>query len=442
MLILFSLYKVLFMRWFFIFINFLVLGTTARAQISVDGLDELLTFADRNSPAAKQTQLQPYMAKQERNMQAAVLYPKVNAFATGDYYPILATQLIPAEALGGAPGTYLKAQFGLPYVFATGAEVSMPIINMNNWAKLSRAKAQFEQSKYSSNAALENLHMQLIQSYYQTLVTKEVLKLNEENEKTATELLRIMTDRNEQGVVDPADYNRAKNLSLDVKAARISNNQTFQQSVNNLNALLGTDTVVLNEELDDFEWPMLYEPGNINNRPAWQEAAWKVRTAEMSLRESRTGGMPNLSVSGRYTYNMQTNFEPNFNNIDFNIASVSLRLNVPLFQGGYYHSMQQRSKLQLQTAKLEQKRTEDNLTKQQEDWLAQYTAEFNKKEVLTEKLATAKDNLRIAKLSTKEGVMEFDEFNTLFMEYNKARIEYLQNLADGILYHLLSTQNF
>ncbi|MCB0699400.1 MAG: TolC family protein [Chitinophagales bacterium] len=430
------------MRWFFIFINFLVLGTTARAQISVDGLDELLTFADRNSPAAKQTQLQPYMAKQERNMQAAVLYPKVNAFATGDYYPILATQLIPAEALGGAPGTYLKAQFGLPYVFATGAEVSMPIINMNNWAKLSRAKAQFEQSKYSSNAALENLHMQLIQSYYQTLVTKEVLKLNEENEKTATELLRIMTDRNEQGVVDPADYNRAKNLSLDVKAARISNNQTFQQSVNNLNALLGTDTVVLNEELDDFEWPMLYEPGNINNRPAWQEAAWKVRTAEMSLRESRTGGMPNLSVSGRYTYNMQTNFEPNFNNIDFNIASVSLRLNVPLFQGGYYHSMQQRSKLQLQTAKLEQKRTEDNLTKQQEDWLAQYTAEFNKKEVLTEKLATAKDNLRIAKLSTKEGVMEFDEFNTLFMEYNKARIEYLQNLADGILYHLLSTQNF
>lgn len=419
-----------------------LLSFSAPAQVAFDGLDEMLAFADKHSPAAQQAKLQPMMAKQHKQAQASVLYPRVNAFATGDYYPILATQLIPAEALGGAPGTYLKAQFGLPYVFAAGAEASIPVINLENWSKLARAKAAYNQSKWSKEVALENLHMQLVQGYYQALVTKEVLKLNEENETTADEMLRIMTERNEQGVVDPADYNRTKNLSLDVKTARMGYTQAFKQSVNNLNSLLDIDTVVLKEQLDDFDWPVLYEGAQVNNRPAWQEAAWNVRTAEMSLRQGRTGGLPELSLAGRYTYNMQTNFEPDFDNIDFNVASVSLRLNVPLFQGNYYRSMRHKSQLQLQAAKLEQDRTQAQLTQQQRDWMAQYNAAFNKHKVLEEKVATAKDNLRIARLNVKEGVMEFDQFNNIFMEYNKARMEYLQNLADGILYHLLSTQNF
>ena len=430
------------MRFLIIFISILFITSSSIAQVAIDDLSELLNFADRNSPAAQQAKLQPHIAKQEKNLQASTLYPRINAFASGDHYPILATQLIPAEALGGTPGTYLKAQFGLPYVFAAGGELIMPIINLNNWAKLAKAKNRYEQSEYSSRVAMENLHLKLIQSYYQTLVTKEVLKLNEENETTADELLRIMTDRNDQGVVDPADYNRSKNLALDVKTARISYTQAFKQSINNLNATLGTDTIVLNEELIDFNWPALFDEADVNNRPGLQEAAFKVRTAELSLRESRAQTMPSLSLSSRYAYNMQTNFEPGFTNIDFNIASVSLQLNVPLFQGGYNYSSIKRSKLQLQTARLEQENTEATLKQQQEDWLAQYQAAYSKHKVLEEKLKNANDNLRIGKLNIKEGVMEFDEFNNIFLEYNRAKMEYLQNLADGILYHMLSTQNF
>lgn len=414
----------------------------ATAQLAIGSVDELLQYADKNSPAARQAQLQPLIAKQDKRAVASALYPRVNAFATGDYYPILATQLIPAEALGGTPGTYLKAQFGLPYVFVTGAELNFPIVNMENWAMLSKAKVQYEQSEWSSKVALENLHLQLVQGYYQALVTKEVLKLNEENESTADELLRIMTERDEQGVVDPADYNRSKTLSLDVKTTRIGYTQALRQSINNLDAILAVDTVLLNGELGDFNWPVMYEAASINNRPAWQEARLKVRTAELSLRQARSAGLPELSLASRYTYNMQTNFEPGFDNIDFNIASIGVKLNVPLFQGNYYRSMKHRSKLQLESARLEQERTEASLQQQQRDWLSQYNAAFTKHKVLEDKVNTAKDNLRIAKLNTKEGVMEFDQFYNIFMDYNRARMEYLQNLADGILYHLLSTQNF
>ncbi len=427
----------------FLYVLILLMTTqVAQAQPAINSLDELLDYADKNSPAARQALLQPQLARQDKQTQASVLYPRVNAFATGDYYPILATQLIPAEALGGAPGTYLKAQFGLPYVFTTGAELTVPVVNLENWAKLAKAKAQYEQSEWSSKSALENLHLQLVQAYYQALVTGEVLELNVENESTADEMLRIMAARNEQGVVEPADYNRSKNLSLDVKTSRIGYTQALQKSINNLESLLAVDTVILKEQLDDFAWPALYDGASVVNRPAWKEAEWKVRTAELSLRQGRTGGLPELMLTSRYTYNMQTNFEPGFKNIDFNVANVGLRLNVPLFQGNYYRAAKHKNKLQLEQARLEQERTEAALTQQQQDWLSQYHAAYSKHKVLQDKLATAKENLRIAQLNTKEGVMEFDQFNNIFMDYNRARMEYIQNLADGILYHLLSTQNF
>ncbi len=426
----------------FLCILLLLSGVHAQAQVTVNNLSELLALADKTSPTARQAQLQPLVAKQDKRMQASVLYPRVNVFATGDYYPILATQLIPAEALGGTPGTYLKAQFGLPYVFTSGAELNVPLVNLENWAKLAKAKAQHEQSEWTSKVALEQLHLQLMQSYYQVLVTREVLALNEENDSTATELLRILTARHDQGITDPADYNRSRALTLDVKTAYIGYTQVLAQNIHNMEALLGTDTIVLNETLDDFNWPAPRQDADITGRPAWQEAGLKVRTAELGLRQNRNGGLPELQLASRYTYNMQTNFEPGFQNIDFNVANVGLRLNVPLFQGNYYRSARQKSMLQLQIAREEQERTAALLTQQQEDWLVQYNAAFSKHKVLEDKLRTAKDNLRIAQLNIKEGVMEFDQFNNIFMDYNRARMEYLQNLADGILYHLLCTQNF
>lgn len=430
------------MRFLNIAIGLLLSSAAAQAQVTITDLDGLLQYADKNSPQARQILLQPQLAKQEKIATSSTFYPKVSAFGTGDYYPILATQLIPAYILGGPDDKYEKVQFGLPYIFTAGAEISMPIIDLSNWAKLSKAKSTYEQKKWTSEKDLETLHLQLIQAYYQTLVTEEVLVLNEENEETATELLRIMTDRDAQGVVNPADFNRTKNLVLDVKSTRIGYTSEMQQNVSNLNSILGTDTIILNEELNDFNWPVLHSTGDITTRPAWKEAQWKIRTSELALKQSQYDGMPKLSLAARYTYNMQTNFEPGFNNVEFDIANVNLKLNVPLFQGNFYRSSKKISKLQLQSAQLEQDRIAATLTKQQQDWLTQYQAAYDKHIVLKEKVATSAENLRIAKLSISEGIMEFDEFNNIFIEYNKARMEYLQNLANGILYHLLSTQNF
>ena len=105
------------MRFFKGLLFLLLLPAVVSAQLRLKDLREVLSYADKNSPAIRQAQVQPLAARQDVTIQASGLYPRVNGFATGDYYPVIATQVIPAEFLGGQPGTYLKAQFGLPYIF-------------------------------------------------------------------------------------------------------------------------------------------------------------------------------------------------------------------------------------------------------------------------------------------------------------------------------------
>ena len=46
-----------------------------------------------------------------------------------------------------------------------------------------------------------------------------MLKLNAQNLQVVTELMRIMDQRKANGILDPADYNRSKNLQLNIETA-------------------------------------------------------------------------------------------------------------------------------------------------------------------------------------------------------------------------------
>jgi hypothetical protein len=59
---------------------------------------------------------------------------------------------------------------------------------------------------------------------------------------------------------------------------------------------------------------------------------------------------------------------------------------------------------------------------------------------MQQKLTATADNLRIAQLSIKEGVMEFDDFHTIFQEWLRANMEHLQVMNEGLFYQFLLTQ--
>jgi len=271
------------------------------------------------------------------------------------------------------------------------------------------------------------------------LFTKELVTLNQNNQDVSNQLLTILAQRKNNGVLNPADFNRSKNLQLDMQSLGIEYEKNYAQSMVVLHQFLNLPDSIAITIADSLPGnPSFSSPAGsaVTSRPAWKEAAIKIAVAEQQLKETQKAALPKLSLNAKYTYQWQMK-PATSQHVNFDYSNIGLRLDFPLFQGNFYNASRQKNEWQLALAKTMQQQTVNDLIRQQTEWWNGYHAAQKKQLLLQQKVAVAEDNLRIARLNLKEGVMEFDEFNNIFQEYNKAKLDYLQNLNDGIVYQLL-----
>ncbi len=122
------------------FLVLILLDITLMAQARFTALDELLRYADKNTVTARQTLLERSVAELDHSIARSGILPKLTVYGSGEYYPVLATQLIPESIFGGAPDKFRKVQFGLPIAVSTGAEITVPVINLEKWAQLEKSR--------------------------------------------------------------------------------------------------------------------------------------------------------------------------------------------------------------------------------------------------------------------------------------------------------------
>jgi outer membrane protein len=420
---------------------YLLIGwsAVAQAQVRISTLQEALNYADKTGTVGRQSTLQQQISRKDEAINKSDLLPKLNLFGTSEYDPLIPVLVVPSSVVGGSAGKYQKVQLGLPWTFSAGAELSFPVINFEKWEQLKRYKLQSLQTEWTSKVNQESLHIQLTQAYYQVLITRELVALNQLDLEITEELMRVMESRKGNGVLDPADYNRSKNLWLDTRSTQIDYQRNYAQSLIDLRQLLvlpDSADLELNDSIASVAeaWTTLPEKRSITERPAWQEAAVKVAVAELQRKEANRAGLPVISLDSKYTHELQ--MEPG-QHIAYDFSSIGLRLDFPIFRGNYYRLNQQKAELQGELARTTQEQTAADLRHEEQEWWNNFLTAVKKQDVLKQKLTVEEDNLRIARLNMREGVMEFDEFNNIFKEYNKARMDYLQNIDDGIVYQML-----
>jgi outer membrane protein len=415
-----------------------------QAQLHFNSLGEIIQYADKNSLVTRQSLVQQKISHEEVRLNKSGLLPKVNLFGTAEYDPLIPSLVVPASALGGSSNKFQRVQFGLPLLFSSGVELTMPLINFEKWEQLKRFKLQSRQTMLETSVNQETMHIQLTQIYYQAVIAKELIEINKDNQAITDELLQILTQRKNNGLLDPADFNRAKYLQIDVTSSGVEYEKNYFQTLISLRQLLtipDSISLIVGDSIADANWLVIPEKTAITARPAWQAASAAITVAEQQVRESQKAGLPAISLDGKYTYESQ--IQPVIGqHINYDFSSIGLRLDFPLFQGNYYKINKYKSHLQLELAQLSEQQTADDLTRQQSEWWNAYSSAIKKQVLLQQKLDLATENIRIARLNVKEGLMEFDEFNTLFQEYSRIKMDNLQNLSDGIIYKLLLTQKW
>jgi TolC family type I secretion outer membrane protein len=218
------------------------------------------------------------------------------------------------------------AAFGLSYLLFDGGQRS---------ARVSRARADLQALGFQHNTTLQDVALQVEQSYYSLLASRWSLQVAEETVRNAEYHVRLSQARFESGLVPRSDVLKAETERADAKLSLVSARNTRRIAEGTLVSTMGVKVFIPIEIADIPESRYPHEMGNMGrlleeaakNRTELLAAVAKVKSVESAIQEVRSQYWPKVTANAGYGW-LDDTFFPNRDQ-----WSVGLGISVPLFTG-------------------------------------------------------------------------------------------------------------
>ena len=340
----------------------------------------------------------------------AALLPKVNISAGFTDNIALPTTVLPGEFLG-KPGTSIPVQMGSQFNTNAALSISQILYNQTAFTALKLTKKSAELSSLSVEKASEEIAFEVAKLYALSQTTAEQFKLISQNIKRTERLRDITKIIVENGVGKQVDLDRV-NVNLENLYTQQSNTQLAQeQQLNMIKYMLDVpleQTIVLT---DTAAMPLLAnEPilqsdfsDHVNIRLLESQKELNVLNKKLI----NNGYLPTLSLSGQAAYqglrkDFSTYFESGEANKWYPMASVSVNLSIPVFDG-----FEKRAKARQATMDL--KKTEATLESTKENFSMNYKNALNNYMNNKDIVRRQKMNLDLAEKVYKETTLKYHE---------------------------------
>jgi outer membrane protein len=242
---------------------------------------------------------------------------------------------------------------------------SQPLYRYQNWVLLDQAKQQVTQADYVLGVAQQDLIIRVAVTYFDILLAEFNIELAESQKKAVDEQLAQAKRNFEVGVATITDTNEAQAKYDAIVAQEITVRQEYNNRVTALRAIIGRMPKEL-KKLGGGLQPALPQPGasdywvdkalkeNLNVRIA--DANFEV--AKLEVDRARGGHYPTLDLVGSYNAQGSNAAVTSSTASDQRTATLSLQLNVPIYQGGFTDSrvreaiaLQEKFRQDLETAR-------------------------------------------------------------------------------------------
>lgn len=295
---------------------------------------------------------------QTRQIKSAAL-PQVNI--NGDLTDnVIRQAFVFPKSLGdptASPDDFIVLRAGMQYATSVTAQATQQLFNKSVFTGIKAAKASEEFYRYNMVLTEEEVIMQTSVLFYQAAslqAQQEVLKANLEQ---TTKNLAITNDRLTNGFARKLDVDRLKVTITNLQTQLRSINDSYSNVLNQLKLSAGID---MNAELSIAE-PSLTQVSAYDLNPALMADDWsfenkieykqlnnQLNLYDLERKNFAAGYFPTLSAYGNYTYTGQSNdffLSSGANPIWFDIASVGLKLSIPVFDGFNKSAQIQQSKI-------------------------------------------------------------------------------------------------
>jgi len=271
----------------------------------------------------------------------ALALPKITGTgSTTDYFSIPVT-LVPGEFFQQPPGTYAPVKFQQKYIASGGVNLTQTLFDGSVFVGLKARTAALDYYRKAIDLTVENLSVQVYKTYYQLVVSKTQMQLQDSNVKRAAKLLHDTRILNENGFAEKLDVDKAAVQLTNLETAKQNTETAIINSFTFLKFLVGVpaqDSIVLTTDLTEAEImggvPM-DTSYSYKNRYDFQYLEIQKQLNDFDIRRYQAAYYPTLSLNGAYQKNAASNTYDLFTTTGtwFTTSYVGLSLNVPIFEG-------------------------------------------------------------------------------------------------------------
>ncbi|WP_237386513.1 outer membrane channel protein TolC [Xenorhabdus sp. Sc-CR9] len=231
-----------------------------------------------------------------------------------------------------------------------GLQLTQTIFDMAKWNKLSQSEKNAGIADISYQAAQQKLILDTAQKYFDVLNKIDALTYSEAQKASLYRQLDQTTQRFNVGLVAITDVQNARAQYDSILAQEVSNRNALENALEELRTVTGIYYPQLASlNIDQFK-TQKPEPANVVLKEAETRnlnllsARLKQDLSREQIKESQTGYMPTIDLkANRGIENNHTRGKERRDNYTGN-NSVSLSLNLPLFNGGATYSQVEQAK--------------------------------------------------------------------------------------------------
>jgi outer membrane protein len=396
-------------------------------QVMELSIDQAIDLAIKNNTGYLISQQEVKQAKYRVGQNLGFL-PQVSL--TG--YRVLNEKLMELEMPAMFPGeepTKIALDFTKNYEFTI--QVAQPVFTGGKiWFAFKNAGIDLKIAREKLKNSREGLILDVKKIFFNIQVMKEMLKTHDEAFTLAENNYRNVEESFGLGMVSKYDLLQAELSVSSIKPRILNITKLLNIMTSNLKIMLGIPedtrlevTGELSYDRKQLEQSLLIQQALVN-RSELLQLKMELQKTENLLKMTWAQYVPDFSIVAQYNYRSDY-FNFKADNWE-NYFSINLGINFPIFTGLRRSAQIGEMRVLKKILKLNLKELGDSTRIQVQDLVLSIKEEYENILMGLKNVETAKEGVRIAELSYKEGLISILELNTSYNALTQAKVLFLQ----------------
>lgn len=388
------------MKYRILLLFILLVSYGAKSQIL--NLEQCLKMADTANVLIRNARVDVAMSASQIDAYQSALLPKI--FYSGDYRynAVIPGQLIPGQIAGGAPGTYVAVQFGVPVNLSNTVQLNQVLFNPQLNAAIKTLRINQEVSEIQAGLTEQNVKYQLIQTFYNLQAIHKQLSFVKENITNMDKMVANMKAMVEQKLVISNELDKLNITLLTLKNQEQNLISTKEKTENYLKLMIGK---TINDKVE-FQQEGAVQRSILNDIKSVNAREIQLLQAQQRLNLVERKGikmayLPVLSMYGTYLYSYNYRPENKFGK-GIDGALVGLKLDWTLFDGFEKHH-------KLKVNNFQRAKMEDQLDYSKKQLDVNIINAQKQVEIQTQSLQISQDQLVLAEKIQKQAKFSFEQ---------------------------------